>query len=157
MFKWNKAFNYVMFIKKEYIKKFGQPVEYNLEKWIEALNNAPLNEFAENVKFTHFNDMVLIRYNITCRDMYAEVDSVYRECRSVVIDLKNDALVLVPFRKFFNLNEVPENDINIIRKEMENAKSVEFSVKLDGSMQSFRYYNGQIVSSGSQTLDMENS
>lgn len=154
---WNCAFNYVMEIKDKYIAKFGNPVEYNLKQWVSQLNDESMNEFVENLFITSFKDMALLRYNIACRDMYTNSDSIYRECRSLVIDLKNEAIVLAPFRKFFNLNEVPENSMEIVEEKIRNAKNVEFSVKLDGSMQSFRYYNGEIISSGSQALDADNS
>ena len=89
--------------------------------------------------------------------MWTDTESVFRECRSVVIDIINEQLVLVPFRKFFNLNEVEENKFERIETEIKNAKSVEITDKLDGSMQSARYYNGDIFLSGSMALDRNNS
>ena len=156
-YSWNCAFNYVMEIKDKYVKQFGEPTEYDFKNMLSALDDVELNQFLENLNITVFKNMALLRYNISCRDMYENVNSIYRECRSLVIDLKDEAIVLAPFRKFFNLNEVPENDMAIVEEEIRNAKNVEFSVKLDGSMQSFRYYNGEIVSSGSQALDVCNS
>ena len=44
-----------------------------------------------------------------------------------------------------------------IQERISKAFCVEFSDKLDGSMQSARYYNGQIVMSGSQAVDPSQS
>ena len=68
-----------------------------------------------------------------------------------------EELVLTPFRKFFNLNEVEENSIENIEKEIIECKRFEVSEKMDGSMQSYRYYNGRIIGSGSMALDPRNS
>ncbi len=85
--------------------------------------------------------------------MWTNPGSIYRECRSVVIDVVNEQLVLAPFRKFFNLNEVDENRLENILNKIKSAKSIEITDKLDGSMQNARYYNGDIVISGSRALD----
>jgi hypothetical protein len=161
MYEYNAAFNLVMKIKRTYLNRFGEIKTYNLEQWIEELNIEEYNRFAESVSFNFREDKpwVLIKYSMITvdRSMWENKDSVYRECRSVVINLKDEELVLVPFRKFFNLNEVAENEMNVIQKEIEKAKSVEFSNKLDGSMQQARYYQGEFVMSGSSALEVEKS
>jgi hypothetical protein len=89
------------------------------------------------------------------RGMWEDKNSIYRQCRSVVIDLDKEQLVLTPFRKFFNLNEVDENSLDNIYKEIKNANIIEISNKLDGSMQSLRYYNNDYFMSGSMALEKE--
>ena len=84
-------------------------------------------------------------------------DGFFRECRSVVIDIRKDCLVLTPFRTFRNLNEGEETSYENVQKRIENASCVEFSNKLDGSMQTARFYDGRVVMAGSQALDRENS
>lgn len=85
----------------------------------------------------------------------------YRECRSVVIDVVKEQLVITPFAKFMNLNQTPEYSLEQVQKRINEALSlcrdVEVSVKLDGSMQCARYYEGEIVFSGAQSLDPEKS
>lgn len=161
MFEWNNAFTYTMEIKRTYLNRFGEIKEYNLKKWIEELNIEEYNRFAECVSLNHREDKpwVLIKYSLLTvdRSMWEDKNSVYRECRSVVINLKDEELVLVPFRKFFNLDEVAENQLEVILKKIENAKSVEISNKLDGSMQQARYYQGEFVMSGSSALETKNS
>jgi hypothetical protein len=75
-------------------------------------------------------------------DLY---DGFYKECRSIVIDVKNEDIALSPFRKFRNINECEENSLENITRLMQSAKCIEFTNKLDGSMQSARYYNNQII------------
>ena len=84
-------------------------------------------------------------------------DGIYRECRSLVIDVKNEVIVLCPFRKFRNINECKETNIDIICSMMKTAKSIEVSNKLDGSMQSANWYQGKVVMSGSQAIDESQS
>lgn len=61
------------------------------------------------------------------------------------------------FRKFFNLNELEETNEENINKRIENASLIEFSNKLDGSMQTATWYNNQIVMAGSQAINPEKS
>lgn len=89
--------------------------------------------------------------------MWEDKNSIYRECRSVVIDLESEELVLTPFRKFFNLNEVEENKLDNILEEIKNARRVEVTDKLDGSMQSARFYKGEIFMAGSMAIDKRDS
>ena len=156
---WNPTYNFVIKIKRDYENTFKNIDVYNLEHWIEKLNRNEYNNFAQSVGFTHYNDMVLIKYSMinVDRDMWANSNSIYRECRSVVIDLKNEELILVPFRKFFNLDEVEETALIKVVEKIKNAKIVEISNKLDGSMQSARFYRDQFIMSGSSALDPENS
>lgn len=102
-----------------------------------------------------FGDFLLFRYNIleTKKGFWEKYDGMYRECRSIVIDIKNECVVLAPFSKFFNLNETDETQEKIIRKRIQSANYVTVTDKLDGSMQSARYYNGHIILSGTRNMD----
>jgi hypothetical protein len=159
MYEWNPIYNLVMKIKSDYIKQFKSIDTYDLEEWINKLNKKEYNNFFECLQLNQFNEFVLIRYGMADmqESMWTNKDSLYRECRSVVIDLLRDELVLTPFRKFFNLNEVDENDSLIVQKEIDNAKSIEFTNKLDGSMQSARWYNDNIFMAGSMAMDINHS
>jgi hypothetical protein len=158
---WNPALNFVMKIKRDYLNTFGQIKEYNLKNWIEELDRNEYNNFASCVTLNHRPDKpwVLIKYSMinVDRNMWTNQDSIYRECRSVVINLEDEDLVLVPFRKFFNLNEVVETQFDVVKNKIMTAKSVEITDKLDGSMQSARYYKDTIVMSGSSAIDPVNS
>jgi T4 RnlA family RNA ligase len=102
---------------------------------------------------------LLIRYGLAEMQagMWDDPNSIYRECRSIVIDLLNDAIIVAPFRKFFNLDEVEENKLANVMREIANAKFVEYTDKKDGSMQSARWYNGEIKMYGSMALKAEDS
>ena len=180
---WNPVYNKIMQIKHEYINKFGS-INYDihtykdenniektitcLEQWIIDLANQEYINLIDPLQLNQSGTMLLIRYGrysdvfggeneITNDNFWDLYDGFYQECRSVVIDLDKEKIVLSPFKKFRNLNECPENDINVITNKIKNAKSIEVTEKLDGSMQSARFYDNQIVMSGSQAIDMNNS
>lgn len=178
MYEWNPVFRFVMDIKRRYTEKFGEP-EYktyiveekeisSLEYWILKLADEKAAEKIQYLEINQNNEFVLIRYGkfssagdgqyeITANDLWNADDGFFLECRSVVINLKAEEIVIAPFRKFRNLNECPENDIAVVTEEIKNAKTVEITNKLDGSMQCVRYYNGEIFMTGSQALCQEKS
>ncbi|WP_010245611.1 T4 RnlA family RNA ligase [Acetivibrio cellulolyticus] len=158
-FNWNPVFNLVMKIKNDYRETFGDLDTDEFEKWLSRLGNEEYNNVFGHLKVKQYNDFIIIRYGMDemHESMWTDSESIFRECRSVVIDVANEQLVLAPFRKFFNLNEVEENKFESVQNEIKNAKSVEITDKLDGSMQSARYYNGDIFLSGSMALDRNSS
>lgn len=178
MYEWNPVFRFVMDIKRRYTEKFGEP-EYktyiveekeisSLEYWILELADEKAAEKIQYLEINQNNEFVLIRYGkfssagdgqyeITANDLWNADDGFFLECRSVVLNLKAEEIVIAPFRKFRNLNECPENDIAVVTEEIKNAKTVEITNKLDGSMQCVRYYNGEIFMTGSQALCQEKS
>lgn len=173
---WNPVLNKFIEIKQAFIEKYGKDIlfDYNpnkescLEYWVRKLNNKDYMELIKPLQLTEYKDFLLVRYanftslfnegaDRTFDDFWKIYDGFYMECRSVTLNIKKDELVLTPFRKFRNLNECEENSLENIREMIKNAQSVEISNKLDGSMQSARYYNGQIIMSGSQSLNPDNS
>lgn len=178
MYEWNPVFRFVIDIKKRYTEKFGKP-EYkthiveekevsSLEYWIIKLGDKAAAEKIQYLEINQHNEFILIRYGkfssagdgqyeITANDLWNVDDGFFLECRSVVINLKTEELVITPFRKFRNLNECQENDISVVTEEIKNAKTVEITNKLDGSMQCARWYNGEIFMTGSQALCVDNS
>ena len=115
------------------------------------------NEMFSPLVINEHEDFVLIKYNLldTDSDFWERYNCLYRECRSVVIDKRRECFVLTPFRKFFNLNEKEETQEFLIKKMIENAKSIEITEKIDGSMQSARFYNGKIVLAGTSALSKD--
>lgn len=156
---WNKMFDECIKLKHDYIKHFGDYVNFNGMINTMKEEGIPYNEIFDEVQINQKDDLVLIRYKLheMGRNMWKDEDSPLREARSLVFDIKNEEMVLTPFRKFFNMNEVKENMKDIIEEEINNCDMFEVSEKLDGSMQSYRYYNGKIVGSGSISLDINNS
>ena len=176
---WNPVLNKFIEIKNEYQNKFGH-IEYNytegyqdetetcLERWVSELNNPEYAELLSCLELNQHENMLLIRYgrysNIydgeieaSGEDLWDRYDGFYRECRSIVIDVVNDCIILSPFSKFFNINELEETSLENIQKRIDNANTIEFSDKLDGSMQSARWYHNKIIMAGSQAINPANS
>lgn len=183
---WNPVLNKVIEIKNEYKKRFGYISYYYkdgytnesqtcVERWVEYLNGIePFNQYKEYedmfscLEMNQFDTFVLIRYarysnvydgetEVSGEDFWDRHDGFYRECRSVVIDVKNECLVLTPFKKFFNINELEETNYDKVKDRINKATYIEFTDKLDGSMQSARWYDNKIVMAGSQAINPSNS
>ena len=159
---WNPIFNKVMEVKREWEKlpctdMFRETPTFL--KMLEELNRKEYNDIFDCLQINQDGDLILIRYGLAEMQsgMWEDPNSIYRECRSVVIDIKNECLVLTPFRKFFNLNEVEENKLDVVMNRLETAKVVEIVDKLDGSMQSARWYNGKPFMAGSMALNPKDS
>lgn len=159
MYNWNPVFNLVMKMKQDYIETFGKLDTLHFETWLIKLNSTEYNNVFDCLQVNQKDEFILIRYGLqdVQRGMWEEPDSIYRECRSVVIDLLHEELVLTPFRKFFNLNEVEENKIEVVTDKFLNASVVEVSNKLDGSMQNARWYRDRVFMTGSMALSKDGS
>ena len=171
---WNAVLDKFIEIKKAVIETGADIWGYDKEKescldyWVSLLGNKEYADLIHYLELNEYEDLLLLRYanysdilsgeeEVTLDYFWNLYDGFYKECRSVVIDIKKDCLVLVPFRKFRNLNEGDENLIENITERIKNASCVEFSNKLDGSMQAARFYDGKVVMSGSQSLDRTQS
>lgn len=183
---WNPVLDKFIEIKNEYIKRLGY-ITYHytdgytnksktcLERWVEELNGIePFNQYQEYTDFlscleiNQYKNLLLLRYgrysniydgevDVSGEDFWDRYNGFYRECRSVVIDVEKNCLVLTPFSKFFNVNELKETSIENIQHRIDAANTIEFSDKLDGSMQSARWYEDKIVMAGSQAINPNNS
>ena len=169
---WNPVLNFFIEVKTEFIKecgeealwKYGREDSYTdcLSYWIQTLKDFkhPKSHYygtvIESLLLNESMGMLLIKYNDLNIDWNA-YNGFYRECRSVVIDVLNDALVLTPFRKFFNINELEETQLQIVQEKLEHATRIEITDKIDGSMCSARWYRGELIMSGSQALDTDKS
>lgn len=147
----------------DYFKTYG---DYKFETWLETLKQLcpklPFLKVLEPLQINQYEDLILIRFGLAEMqdqggEMWSNENSIYRECRSIVIDIRSEEVVVAPFRKFFNLNEVEENLIENIIIEIEKAKSVEFANKLDGSMQCATMYKGEVLLTGSMALTPKSS
>ncbi len=171
---WNVVLNKFCEIKREAEKKLADIWAYDkhhetcLEYWVRMLHMESYQNLTKCLATVEHNNLLLIRYgnyadifkqdeNVTFDSFWDMYDGFYRECRSVVIDIKKECLVLTPFCKFRNLNEGEETSYENVSKRIREASCVEISNKLDGSMQAARYYDDEIVMAGSQSLNKENS
>lgn len=112
-----------------------------LEYWIKTLNDETAKEKIKYLEINQEGDLILVRYGkfssagdgqyeITVEDLWNADNGFFLECRSVVINLKTEEIVIAPFKKFRNLNECPENDIKVVTEEIKNAKTVETQINL---------------------------
>lgn len=176
---WNVVLNKFVEIKNKALETGKDIWAYDstdqacLKYWVSLLEDgeykAKHEQLIHFLELNEYGDLLLVRYanytdvfsggdeSMTMDDFWNMEDGFFRECRSVVINIRKDELVLVPFRKFRNLNESEETSYENIAARIREASCVEFSNKLDGSMQSARFYNGQVVMAGSQSLNAENS
>lgn len=161
---WNVAFDKVMEIKGAYSERFGEGDLYALngcrtylDHWVQCLDICEYKDLLLDLHKSQCGDLILLHYRLPHQmdgmDFYEAYGGLMAECRSVVIDLRKEELVLTPFRKFRNMNESPETSEGRIREMLECASIVEFSDKLDGSMQSARFYDGRLVMAGSRAVD----
>lgn len=169
---WNPVLNFFIEVKNEFIKECGKGALWQygredsftncLSYWVWTLGNHGhpnrhvYSKMIEPLLLNESMGMLLIKYNDLGIDWDA-YNGFYRECRSVVIDVLNDCLVLTPFRKFFNINELEETQLHIIQEKIDNSNSVEITDKIDGSMCDARWYRKDLVMSGSQALDINKS
>ena len=176
---WNVVLNKFVEIKNKALEISDDIWAYDnyeqscLDYWVSLFEDGEYKEKLEKMihflELNEYEDFLLIRYanytdvlsggneSITMDDFWNLEDGFYKECRSVVINIKKDELVLVPFRKFRNLNESDETSYENISNRISKASCVEFANKLDGSMQSARFYDGKVVMAGSQSLNKETS
>lgn len=169
---WNPVLDLFIEVKETYIELYGANTLWNYQDnnifsnclsywiWHIANNGHPKQYYYQDIIrpliLNEYNGMLLIRYKDLGIDWDA-YDGFYKECRSVVINIYDDELILTPFRKFRNVNECEENSLENIQRLIQSSHNVEVTDKLDGSMASARYYNNHIIISGSQALDRERS
>ena len=155
---WNPVLNLIKQIKRDYENQFNE-TSYELEHMIKKLNNNTYNEFIEHLQVNQKDEYVLIRYGLHEMGIgfWEDENSIYRECRSVVINVKDEELVLTPYRKFFNLDEVEENKLEVVQEKFKKCETVEITNKLDGSMQNARWYKDKVFMTGSMSLSQESS
>ena len=132
---------------------------------IEFLNDKEYNNIFKPIQIVEKDNLVLFRYGNYCDVFNGEADfgksytefwqayeGIYRVMRSVVIDISTCQIALYPFDKFFNLNEVDETSLDIVQDKIKTANSIEISDKLDGSMASARFYNGELIVTTSKSV-----
>jgi hypothetical protein len=171
---WSSVLNVITDIKEKYINKFNA-ITYNkgdyetcLIRWIAELNDELYLSMFESIQTSQNGELVLVRYGeysdvfggeseIVYGEFWDRFDNFYRECRSIVINVVSDEIAILPFNKFFNINELDETNIDVVKERMLNAKSIEITDKLDGSMQCARFYNNKIIMSGSKSLSVNDS
>lgn len=164
-------------IKSDYLNKCGS-ITYEsiygkgnfrscVELWIDKLNNEEYQLIFSNILTNQWKNYVLIRYDnyinlfgdgeTSYTDFWDMYDGLYRECRSVVVDIHTMSYVIRPFDKFFNMDERDETSYGVIAQKFLRSDYITVTNKLDGSIQCGRWYNGEVVMSGAQSIDPSQS
>lgn len=95
------------------------------------------------LKIKQWKNYVLVRYldftelynRFTPNDFWNLYDGLYRGCRSIVFDMRNETKpILHGYDKFFNVNELNETTFEKVYEKFKNCSLYEVSNKLDGSM-----------------------
>ena len=168
-FSWNPIFNLVIQVKRDYekIQKEFNFIDNSLDfkKMVETIGDELYDQIFSYLIINQYNEFILIKYE-NMAELYDEFDNetfwdyyngIFQECRSIVINLKTEEIVLCPQKKFFNIGERKEWEIKNIKNKINNCKKFEISSKLDGSNQNARWYNNQVFMSGSMALDENDS
>lgn len=185
LYNWNPVYNFVIQIKRDFENKFGM-VSYDtvdkstiyggiqhltcVENWALQLGNQDYIKRLQPLEINQKGTFILFRYaNYTTNsdgetellpfdnEFWEVYNQFYRECRSVVIDVEKENIVIAPFKKFMNLNQTEEYSLSNIKERINKATCVEISTKIDGSMQCVNFYEGQYIMTGAQAVDINNS
>lgn len=106
---------------------------FDVSEHRDILSGIEITQFG-NLALFHYADFSVIYGDWNPEDYWNSFGGIYRTCRSTVIDLANGETVIKPFDKFFNIGELPETSIETVESLIENAKEIEISNKLDGSI-----------------------
>ncbi len=102
-------------------------------RWRDILDGIEITQNG-NLALFHYADFSIIYGDWNPEDYWNAYGGIYRTCRSTVIDLYSCETVIKPFDKFFNIGELPETSIETVENLIANAKRIEISNKLDGSI-----------------------
>lgn len=146
---WNPILNKVIELKELYEKTFGELKDEDyllinngcykygfddktpcIVTWYEKLKetNVCLSDFPDFFKYLSMDqegDLISFKYNklaIYNRVLYPS-SSIYREARGLVINVRKMELVLTPFKKFFNVNEIEyirQNNLEVLKNNPYN-------------------------------------
>lgn len=108
---------------------------------IDEMSDNDVLNFLNCLTSSQIGDFVIIRYNeirifnniVMVGETFDAYDGLLRECRSFVFNVRSFSVVSLPFYKFMNLNEAADYSSDAVSKRLENASSVEYSNKMDGS------------------------
>ena len=76
---------------------------------ITVLNTDLYNWFEQCTVIVQRGDYALITYSLIKggeTDLFSNPNSILRNCRGTVFNMQTCELVLLPFQKFFNINEI---------------------------------------------------
>lgn len=103
---------------------------------IENLNDYALlvyfRLFVTIVNFKQYDNKLLLKYSPALYNVgWSEITKL---TRGKVLDVHTKEILVYPFDKFFNLNEIEENTVESLKAEIEVADAIIATEKLDGSL-----------------------
>lgn len=146
----NKNFKFWLDYIREYDLKQGK-----VSPLVKVFEPLIINQFEYLVLFKYDSYVKLANKGYGFETFFELYNGLYRECRSVVFNIKTMEIVLAPQAKFKNMNEDEEwSETNIIKKITEHPQYF-ITNKMDGSNQNFCYNSTdkKIYYSGSQSLN----
>lgn len=171
---WHPLTKYLKRVKEfytKYVEKTNSEFSYNFNFWLNALltyeNNEEIEELLKifsALDITTYKNLTLFKYKSGIElselgfgsDFFYLYDGLYRECRSIVFDLRDCSVALAAIQKFKNFGE-DEKDwgSKSIYNKYNHANFVTFTNKMDGSYQQYRWNKEkmEVFGSGSQALD----
>jgi RNA ligase len=96
-----------------------------------------------SITWNQNKNLLLMKYNI-CIYSVGWFD-LAKHCRGKIIDINTRDIISYPFDKFFNLNEMPESNIEVIQPKIDRAKYVCTTEKKDGSTIIISRHNGNLL------------
>lgn len=133
---------------KEIVCKYlGKDIEEKDTVNVSELSDLSLLKYLtlilRTVMWTQNGNLLLVKYskNIWNTGWH----NLAKQCRGKVIDLNTKQIVVYPFDKFFNLNEVDETKEERIQDLLSRAKEVYVTDKKDGSAIIVTKYKGKLI------------
>ena len=122
---WNPLLRLFMEIKASYLQKFNtisyEPIKNSangtcVNRWVTELDDPVFTGKLSGLRLWQYKKFIIAHYTdfyaldekgekIDYKNMFSAYDGLYMECRGIIIDIIEEKLVNVPFRKFFNIDE----------------------------------------------------
>lgn len=97
----------------------------------------------KTVNFVQRGDLLLLKYSKSIWN--TGWHNLAINCRGKVVDLNTHKVVVYPFNKFFNLNEVKDTQEKVVLQKLENAKNIYVTDKKDGTAIIITRYKGHLI------------
>lgn len=160
---WNIVLVWIIELKKRYKEKYGID-SYDIKELVEKVGDGSDKDRYSCLMVGSYKDYRIIHYSKfntipskQLKNFWTKYSGFFLECRSLVINIKTDEIILAPYPKFFNIDEVPGWRKEEVEEKIRKAKVVYFTDKMDGSMQSYRILPdlNELICSGSLGMDPE--
>lgn len=109
--------------------------------------------FLKAVSFKTEGDLTIAKYNLNIWSI--GFNPLLKTCRGIVWSEREHKVISHPFDKFFNINEVPESSLSLVRERLSAANLVYVSEKLDGSLIAVSNYEGNPLITTNFSFDNE--